>query len=81
MSDTRERLKDVIVAHLGVDASKVKDAARFTDDLGADSIDTSELAMAIEEEFGCSISPDDAAKILTVKDAITFVETHKRSRR
>ncbi len=81
MSDTRERLKDIVVAHLGVDASKVKDGARFVDDLGADSIDTSELAMAIEEEFGCNISPDDAAKILTVKDAITFVEKRNRLRR
>jgi acyl carrier protein len=80
LSDTRERLKDIIVAHLGVDASKVKDGARFVDDLGADSIDTSELAMAIEEEFGCNISPDDAAKILTVKDAIAFVETRNRHR-
>lgn len=79
MSDVRERVKEIVVAHLGVEASVVNDGARFVDDLGADSFDTVELAMAFEEEFGCEISADDAAKILTVKDAIAFVEQKKRT--
>ncbi len=77
MSDVRERVKDIVVTHLGVEASKVNDGASFVDDLGADSFDTVELAMAFEEEFGCEISADVAAKILTVKDAIAFVERNK----
>ena len=69
-----ERVKKIVVEHLGVDASKVTDEANFIDDLGADSLDTVELVMAFEEEFGCSISDDVAEKIRTVKDAIDFIE-------
>ena len=69
-----ERVKKIIVDHLGVDAGKVQDNASFIDDLGADSLDTVELVMAFEEEFGCSIPDDAAEKIRTVKDAIDFIE-------
>ena len=69
-----ERVKKIIVDHLGVDVAKVQDNASFIDDLGADSLDTVELVMAFEEEFGCSIPDDAAEKIRTVKDAIDFIE-------
>jgi acyl carrier protein len=74
MSDVSEKIKKIIVDHLGVDASKVTDDASFIDDLGADSLDTVELVMAFEEEFGAEISDSEAEKILTVGDAIRFVE-------
>ena len=77
MSDIAERVKKIVVEHLGVDASKVTDGASFIDDLGADSLDTVELVMAFEEEFGCEIPDDAAEKILTVKDAIAFIEQNK----
>jgi acyl carrier protein len=74
MSDTAERVKKIVVEHLGVDAEKVTESASFIDDLGADSLDTVELVMAFEEEFGVEI-PDDAAEtILTVGDAVKFIE-------
>ena len=76
MKTTHQRLADIVSAHLGVDASKVVDPARFVEDLGANSIDTLELAMAIEEEFGCAIPNDVAAEIMTVRDAIAFIEQH-----
>jgi acyl carrier protein len=74
MSDISEKIKKIIVDHLGVDASKVTDDASFIDDLGADSLDTVELVMAFEEEFGAEISDSEAEKILTVGDAIKFIE-------
>ncbi len=74
MSDVADRVKKIVLEHLGVDESKVVDNASFIDDLGADSLDTVELVMAFEEEFGCEIPDDDAEKILTIKDAITFIE-------
>ncbi len=74
MSDVAERVKKIVVEHLGVDADKVIDSANFMEDLGADSLDTVELVMAFEEEFSVEI-PDDAAEtIMTVGDAITFLE-------
>ena len=74
MSDVAERVKKIVVEHLGVDAGKVSEAASFIHDLGADSLDTVELVMAFEEEFGVEI-PDDAAEtILTVGDAVKFIE-------
>jgi acyl carrier protein len=79
MSDIAERVKKIVVEHLGVEAEKVTDAASFIDDLGADSLDTVELVMAFEEEFGCEI-PDDAAEtILTVGDAVKFLEKNAKS--
>ena len=74
MSDISEKIKKIIVDHLGGDASKVTDDASFIDDLGADSLDTVELVMAFEEEFGAEISDSEAEKILTVGDAIKFIE-------
>ena len=74
MSDTADRVKKIVVEHLGVDEDKVTENASFIDDLGADSLDTVELVMAFEEEFGCKIPDDAAEKILTVKDAIGFVD-------
>ena len=76
MSDVAERVKKIVVEHLGVDKSKVTDNASFIDDLGADSLDTVELVMAFEEEFGCEIPDDAAEKIVTVKDAVQFIEAH-----
>ncbi len=74
MSDIVERTKKIVVEHLGVDADKVADNASFIDDLGADSLDTVELVMAFEEEFGIEI-PDDAAEtIQTFGDAVKFIE-------
>jgi acyl carrier protein len=76
MSDIAERVKKIVVNHLGVEAEKVSEKSSFIDDLGADSLDTVELVMAFEEEFGCEI-PDDAAEtILTVGDAIKFIEAN-----
>lgn len=74
MSDTADRVKKIVIEHLGVDEGKVTDNASFIDDLGADSLDTVELVMAFEEEFGCEIPDDAAEKILTVKDAIGFID-------
>ena len=72
-----ERVKEIIVEQLGVEEDEVLPAAKFIEDLGADSLDTVELVMAFEEEFGCE-SPDDAAeKIVTVKDAVAIIESHK----
>src|SRR3954453_15285745 len=74
MSDIAERVKKIVVEHLGVEADKVTENANFIDDLGADSLDTVELVMAFEEEFNVEI-PDDAAEtIVTVGDAIKFLE-------
>ena len=73
MSDIAERVKKIVIEHLGVDEDKVTDSASFIEDLGADSLDTVELVMAFEEEFNCEIPDDAAEKILTVKDAISFI--------
>jgi acyl carrier protein len=79
MSEIGERVKKIVVEHLGVEPEKVVDNASFIDDLGADSLDTVELVMAFEEEFGCEI-PDDAAEtILTVGDATKFLEKNAKS--
>ena len=78
MSDISGRVKKIVIEHLGVEEEKVTDNASFIDDLGADSLDTVELVMAFEEEFGCEI-PDDAAEtILTVGDAVKFLEQHAK---
>ena len=73
--DISNKVKKMVVDHLGVDESKVTDESNFIDDLGADSLDTVELVMAFEEEFGSDISDSEAEKILTVGDAIKFIET------
>lgn len=77
MSDTAERVKKIVIEHLGVDADKVTEQASFIDDLGADSLDIVELVMAFEEEFGVEIPDDAAEKIATVKDAIDYIEANK----
>ena len=71
--DVEAKVKDIIVSQLGVDADKVTNAATFVDDLGADSLDTVELIMAIEEEFDCEIPEEEAANISTVQEVIDFV--------
>ena len=72
--DVAKKVKKIIVDHLGIDDVKVTEEASFIDDLGADSLDTVELVMAFEEEFGSEISDSEAEKILTVGDAIKFIE-------
>ena len=79
MSDVGERVKKIVIEHLGVDEAKVIDGASFIDDLGADSLDTVELVMAFEEEFGCEIPDDAAEKILLVKDAIDYIDYIEKS--
>jgi len=74
MNTTSERVKKIVAEHLGVDSEKVVETANFADDLGADSLDTVELVMAFEEEFSCDIPDDEAEKILTVRDAISYIE-------
>ena len=74
MSTIEERVKKVVVEQLGVSESDVKSEASFVDDLGADSLDTVELVMALEEEFGAEIPDDDAEKITTVQHAIDYVK-------
>ena len=73
MSDVAERGKKIVVEHLGVEPEKVVDGANFIEDLGADSLDTVELVMAFEEEFGVEIPDDAAEKIATFKDAVDFL--------
>jgi len=74
MSDTAERVKKIVVEHLNVDADKVVEAASFIEDLGADSLDTVELVMAFEEEFGIEIPDDAAESIVTVGDAVKYID-------
>ena len=78
MTDTAERVKKIVAKHLGVDESKVVETASFIDDLGADSLDTVELVMAFEEEFGCEIPDEEAEKIQTVQDAVTYIDAHSK---
>lgn len=72
-----EKIKEIVAEQLGVDESEITEASSFVDDLGADSLDTVELVMALEEEFGVEIPDEDAEKISTVKDAITYIEEHE----
>ena len=76
MSDIQNRVKAIIVDKLGVDESEVKPEATFTNDLGADSLDTVELIMELEKEFNITIPDDQAEKIATVGDAIAYVEAN-----
>ena len=73
--DIASKVKKMVADHLGVEEVKVTEEANFVDDLGADSLDTVELVMAFEEEFGAEISDSEAEKILTVGDAIKFIES------
>lgn len=78
MSTVFERVKKVVVEQLSVEESLVTPEASFTADLGADSLDTVELVMAFEEEFGCEIPDEDAEKIATVQDAVDYVEANSK---
>jgi len=80
MSDIASRVKKIVVEHLKVDAEKATENAKFIDDLGADSLDTVELVMAFEEEFGCEIPDEAATKIRTIQDAIDYIEQHSDSK-
>jgi len=75
IKDVGNKVKKMVADHLGAEESKVTEEANFIDDLGADSLDTVELVMAFEEEFGSEISDSEAEKILTVGDAIKFIES------
>ena len=77
MADIDTRVKEIIVNELGVEAEKVTEEASFVEDLGADSLDTVELVMAFEEEFGIEIPDEDAEKLQTVGDAIRYLQEHK----
>lgn len=77
MSDVAEKVKAIIIDNLGVDASEVTAAASFTNDLGADSLDTVELIMEFEKEFDVQIPDDKAEAIATVGDAVSFIEEAK----
>ena len=74
-----DRVKAIIVEQLGVDADEVKPDASFVEDLGADSLDTVELIMAFEEEFGVEISDDEAEKIKKVKDAVEYIDKRAKA--
>ena len=74
-NDVSQKVKKMVSEHLGLEEAKVTEEANFIDDLGADSLDTVELVMAFEEEFGSEISDSEAEKILTVSDAIKFIES------
>lgn len=76
MSNIEERVKKIVVEQLGVSEGEVTNAASFVDDLGADSLDTVELVMALEEEFGTEIPDEEAEKITTVQQAIDFVNAN-----
>ncbi len=76
-TETEQRVKKIVVDHLGVEETEVKLEASFIDDLGADSLDIVELVMAFEEEFGVEIPDDAAEKITTVGDAVTYIDEHQ----
>jgi acyl carrier protein len=78
MSTNQERVKKVVIQQLGVKEEQVSNDASFVDDLGADSLDTVELVMALEEEFGCEIPDEDAEKITTVQQAIDYIDQHPK---
>ena len=74
--DISNKVKKIVADHLGIEEAKVTDEASFIDDLGADSLDTVELVMAFEEEFGCEIPDDAAEKIVTLKDAVSYLSAN-----
>ena len=77
MADLEAKVKSIIAEQLGVEEAEVTDDASFVDDLGADSLDTVELVMALEEEFGIEIPDEDAEKISSVSDAINYIKEHQ----
>ena len=77
MSNIEERVKKIVCEQLGVKEEDVKASSSFVDDLGADSLDTVELVMALEEEFECEIPDEEAEKITTVKEAVAYINAHQ----
>ncbi len=77
MSDIEQRVKKIVAEQLGVDEAGVKLESSFVNDLGADSLDTVELVMALEEEFECEIPDEEAEKITTVQQAVDYINAHK----
>lgn len=76
MTSVEERVTDIIVEQLGLEREKVQPESKFVDDLGADSLDTVEMVMALEDEFKIEIPDEEAEKITTLKDAINYIEAH-----
>ncbi|HVG44887.1 MAG TPA: acyl carrier protein [Longimicrobium sp.] len=79
MADVEQKVKDIIINELGVEPEKVTPEASFVEDLGADSLDTVELVMAFEEEFGMEIPDEEAEKLQTVRDAVNYIQQHAQS--
>ena len=79
MSNIEDRVKKIVAEQLGVKEDEVSNASSFVDDLGADSLDTVELVMALEEEFDAEIPDDQAESITTVKQAVDFIQTHSKA--
>ena len=79
MADIEQKVKDIIINELGVEPEKVTPEASFVEDLGADSLDTVELVMAFEEEFGMEIPDEEAEKLQTVRDAVNYIQQHAQS--
>jgi acyl carrier protein len=79
MASIADRVKEIVAEQLGVSAEQVTPEAKFVEDLGADSLDTVELVMALEEEFSVEVPDEDAEKLLTVNDAIKYIETNCKS--
>lgn len=78
MSTVEARVKRIVAEQLGINEDEIKSEASFVEDLGADSLDTVELVMALEEEFGTEIPDEDAEKITTIQQAVDYVESHKK---
>ena len=76
MDNVEQRVKKIVAEQLGVNEAEIKNESSFVDDLGADSLDTVELVMALEEEFGIEIPDEDAEKITRVKEAVEYIEKH-----
>ena len=81
MASVEERVKQIIVEQLGVDEAEVTPTAKFFEDLGADSLDIVELVMAFEEAFEIEIPDEDAEKIRTVQDAVTYIDQHAKAKK
>ena len=81
MAAVEEKVKQIVAEQLGVDEGEVTPSASFVDDLGADSLDTVELVMAFEEEFGIEIPDEDAEKITRVKEAVEYIESHAKAKK
>ena len=79
MENVEQRVKKIVAEQLGVNEAEIKNESSFVDDLGADSLDTVELVMALEEEFECEIPDEDAEKITTVQNAIDYATTHQKA--